>query len=85
MEGIVIVAIVFGGLVLGLVVIGSTILMAIKILRGDLSKKGQRFQADEVRVLQELHQGLERMERRLEALETILFDQKRGEKYEKNG
>lgn len=80
MEFIFVVAIIFGGLVLGLVVLGSTILMAIKILKGDLSKQGQRLQSDEVRVLQEVHQGLERMERRMEALETIIFDQNRGEK-----
>lgn len=76
MEPILIVAIVFGGVVLGLVVIGSTILMAIKILKGDMSRKGQRLQGEEARILQEIHQGLERMENRLEALETILFDQK---------
>ena len=76
MEPILIVAIVFGGVVLGLVVIGSTILMAIKILKGDMSRKGQRLQSEEARILQEVHQGLERMENRLEALETILFDQK---------
>ena len=75
MEPILIVAIVFGGAVLGLVVIGSTILMAIKILKGDMSRKGQRLQSEEARILQEVHQGLERMENRLEALETILFDQ----------
>ncbi|PKN24402.1 MAG: phage-shock protein [Deltaproteobacteria bacterium HGW-Deltaproteobacteria-21] len=76
MEPILIVAIVFGGAVLGLVVIGSTILMGIKILKGDMSRKGQRLQSEEARILQEVHQGLERMENRLEALETILFDQK---------
>ena len=75
MEPILIVAIVFGGAVLGLVVIGSTILMGIKILKGDMSRKGQRLQSEEARILQEVHQGLERMENRLEALETILFDQ----------
>lgn len=75
MEPILIVAIVFGGVVLGLVVIGSTILMAIKILKGDMSRKGQRLQSEEARILQEVHQGLDRMENRLEALETILFDQ----------
>jgi len=80
MEPVLIVAIVFGGVVLGLVVIGSTILMGIKILKGDMSRKGQRLQSDEARILQEIHQGLERMESRLEALETILFDQK-GKKY----
>ncbi|RJR40711.1 MAG: hypothetical protein C4576_19960 [Desulfobacteraceae bacterium] len=76
MEPVLIVAIVFGGVVLGLVVIGSTILMAIKILKGDMSRKAQRLQTEEARVLQEIHQGLERMESRLEALETILFDKK---------
>jgi hypothetical protein len=76
MEPILIVAIVFGGAVLGLVVIGSTILIAIKILKGDMSRKGQRLQSEEARILQEVHQGLGRMETRLEALETILFDQK---------
>lgn len=85
MEFIFVVAIIFGGLVLGLVVLGSTILMAIKILKGDLSKQGQRLQSDEVRVLQELHQGLERMERRMEALETIVFDQDRGRRHEADG
>ncbi len=80
MESIVIVAIIFGGLVLALVVAGSTILMAIKILKGDLSRRGQRLQTDEVRILQELHQGLERMEKRIDALETIVFDQERGVK-----
>ena len=75
MEPVLIVAIIFGGVVLGLVVLGSTILMAIKILRGDMSKKGQRLQSEEARILQEVHQGLERMENRLETLETILFDQ----------
>lgn len=80
MHGIAVTAIIFGGLVLGLVVVGSTILMAIKMLRGDMSKKGQRLDNEETRTLQEIHQGLERMERRLEALETIVFDRAKGER-----
>ncbi|MBN1102380.1 MAG: phage-shock protein [Deltaproteobacteria bacterium] len=74
MHGIFVVAIVFGGLVLGLAIIGSTILMAIKIVKGDASRKGQRLQADEARVVQEIYQGLSRMEKRVEALETIILD-----------
>lgn len=31
-------------------------------------------QADDARLVQELHQGLEKMEARIEALETILLD-----------
>jgi len=85
MEGILVVAIIFGGLVLGLVVIGSTILIAIKMLRGDLSREGQRLKGEEARTLQEIYQGLDRMEKRMEALETIVFDrERRANGHEKN-
>ncbi len=76
MQGALIVAIVFGGSVLALAIIGSTILMAIKILRGDLSPKGQKFKAEEARMIQEIYQGLSKMEERVEALETIILDSK---------
>jgi phage shock protein B len=77
MEGILVVAIIFGGLVLGLVVVGSTILIAIRMLRGDLSRDAQRLRSEEARSIQEIHQGLERMGKRMEALETIVHDRKR--------
>jgi len=77
MHGVLITAIVFGGTVLALAIIGSTILMAIKILKGGLSRKGQKFQADEARMIQEMYQGLSRMEERVEALETIILDHER--------
>jgi phage shock protein B len=74
MQGAIIVAIVFSGIVLALAVIGSTILMAIKIIKGGLSRKKQKYQADEARMIQEIYQGLSRMEERVESLETILLD-----------
>ena len=77
MHGIMIVAIVFGGIVLALAIVGSTILMAIKILKGDVSRKGQKHQAEETRMIQEIYQGFSRMEERVEALETIILDHKR--------
>jgi len=77
MQGVLIVAIVFGGSVLALVIIGSTILMAIKILKGGFSRKGQKLQAEEAKMIQEIYQGLSRMEERVEALETIILDSKR--------
>jgi phage shock protein B len=77
MNSIFIVAIVFGGLVLALAIIGSTILMGIRIVKGGVSRKGQADQADETRMIQELYQGLSRMEERVDALETILLDQER--------
>jgi phage shock protein B len=77
MNSVFIVAIVFGGLVLALAIIGSTILMGIRIAKGGFSRKGQAYQADESRMIQELYQGLSRMEERVDALETILLDQER--------
>ena len=76
MEGPVIVAIVFGGTVLCLAIIGSTILMAIKILKGGVTRKGRQNQADEAKIIQEIYQGLSKMEQRVEALETIILDRK---------
>ncbi len=77
MDVVLIIAIVFGGSVLALAIIGSTILMAIKILKGGLSRKGQKFQAEEARMIQEMYKGLSRMEERVEALETIILDRER--------
>lgn len=77
MPEVIIVAIVFGGIVLALAIVGSTILMAIKILKGGLSRKGQRFHAEEARMIQEMYRGLSRLEERMEALETIILDRER--------
>jgi len=77
MNTVVIVAIVFGGLVLALAIVGSTILMAIKIIKGGFSRQGQDVDAEEARMIQEMYQGLSRMEKRVEALETILLDKER--------
>ena len=77
MYSLFIVAIVFGGLVLALAIVGSTIIMAIKILKGGFSRKGQDVLAKEARMIQEIYQGLSSMEKRVEALETILLEKER--------
>jgi phage shock protein B len=77
MHGAFIVAIVFGGIVLALAIVGSTILMAIKIIRGGLSREGRDRQTEEARMIQQIYQGLSRMEERVDALETILLEQER--------
>ncbi len=77
MHGVLILTIIFGGIVLALAIIGSTVLMAIKILKGGVSRKGQQFQAEETRMIQEIYQGLSRMEERVDALETIIIDSAR--------
>jgi hypothetical protein len=77
MNSVFIMAIVFGGLVLALAIIGSTILISIRIFKGGFSRKGQASQADETRMIQELYHGLSEMEKRVEALEAILLDRER--------
>ncbi len=80
MQAATILAIIFGGAVLILAIVGSTILIGIKIVKGGVSKKSQKFQADEAKMIQEIYQGLSRMEGRVEALETIILDRERKER-----
>ena len=71
MKEVLIVAIVFGSLVLALAIIPGTILLAIKFFRGGRSAGDQ---AEETKMIQEIYSSLSRMEERVEALETILLD-----------
>ena len=71
MKEALIVAIVFGSFVLIPAVIGGTIVISIKLLRGGTSRKDQ---AEDSKIIQEIYKGLSRMEERVEALETILLD-----------
>ena len=68
-----IVAIVFGCSLLALSVIGGTILMAIRLIKGPSSQNPQR-QQEETQMIQEIFQGLQRMEERVDALETLLTE-----------
>ena len=77
MHAVFILATIFGGIVLALAIIGSTILMAIKILKGGVSRKGRQLETNEARMIQEIHQGLSKMEDRVEALETIILERER--------
>jgi phage shock protein B len=81
MKEALIVAIVFGSFVLIPAVIGGTIVLSIKLLKGGASRKNQ---AEDSKIIQEIYQGLSRMEERVEALETILLDrEKRNPRHEK--
>jgi len=60
--------------------ISGTILMAIKLIKGGASSKGQKANADESRMIQEIYQGMARMEERVESLETILLERERARK-----
>ncbi len=69
-------ATILAAIVLALAIIGSTVVMAIKIIRGEDSPRGKKIKADEARMIQEIYQGLSRMEERIGALETIILDHK---------
>lgn len=79
MHAVLILAIIFGGTILALAVIGGTILMGIKIIKGGFSRQSQQSHAEEARMIQEIYQGLSRMEERVEALETIILERTRKE------
>ena len=55
-------------------VIGGILLAMLKILRSGSSRAEGELRAEETRLIQEIHEGLVRMEERVEALETLLLD-----------
>lgn len=66
------VLVVFGTLLAGLFIICWTIVKLVG--RGN----NQSATAEEARMIQEIHQGLVRMEQRVEALETLLLEREQG-------
>lgn len=62
---IVIIAIVFGSIV-----------SIVKSGREHKSKHGASLSEEETRIMQEIHQSLQKMEQRVEALETIIINKK---------
>ena len=81
MHGILVLSIIFGGTVLALAIVGSTILMGIKLFKGKVSSKDRQDQTDEAKMIQEIYRGLSQMEARVEALETILLERDRKDRY----
>ena len=76
MNSIIIVAIVFGSILTFAALICGTILAIIKIRNSGLSRHGTNSKSEEARIIQEIYQGLNQMEDRIEALETILMEGK---------
>lgn len=82
MQGAFITAIVFGGIVLSLAVIGATILLGIRLIKDGVSKNHRQQDTENTRTIQTLFQELSRFEERVDALETILHDRNKGNDYE---
>jgi phage shock protein B len=57
-------------------VTGGLALAALKILKGS-PRRDSQLDSQEARLMQELYQGLSRLEERIEALETLVLDQDR--------
>jgi phage shock protein B len=64
-----------------LAVAGFILIKVLRIVTGNPSRRGWRHQRDDARLMQELHQGLVRMESRIEALEMLLFEREHKEDY----
>ena len=70
----------FGSIVLIVALIAGAIIMIARLaFGGGLSRDAQRLQAEEARMVQEIHRGLAKMEERIEALETLLLERERKE------
>lgn len=78
MSGALIVAICIGGAILGLATMGLIIIGIIRAAKtGGISKKERQTHADETKMIQDIFNGLSKMEERVEALETILIERRK--------
>lgn len=77
MSNVIIVAIVFGSIIIALTVISGTILMVMRLKHGGISRKDREGLSDEAKMIQEIYHGIRKMEERVNVLETLLMDQKK--------
>jgi len=59
--------------VIGIMILSMSWLYAMAKLK--VTGRDRRYNEEETEIIQELHRGLEKMGKRIEALETILLDQ----------
>jgi len=70
-----------GLIILAIAAMGGIILFSIKIIKGGFSHQDRQHQTMETKMVQDIYQGLRKMESRVESLETLIMDQDRkGEK-----
>ena len=80
MHSVLIVAIVFGSLIIALAIIPVTVLFAIRIIKGRVPGRNQALADEEAKMIQEIYHCLGKMEARVEALETLLLERERKDK-----
>lgn len=81
MGTIIIVALVFGTLLAIAALICGTILLIIKTRDSRITEGKSR--SEEAMIIQEIYQGLSKMEQRIESLETILMDSQEKDRNQK--
>ncbi|MBG0777713.1 MAG: envelope stress response membrane protein PspB [Desulfovibrionaceae bacterium] len=59
----------------------GVVALVVRMFRSSSARAGEKT-ADEARMIQEMYQGLGRLEERVEALETILLDERTAERQE---
>jgi len=80
MYGALIVGVCIGGAILFIITLGLIIIGIIRAAKtGGISKKEKQIHADETKMIQDIFNGLSKMEERIEALETILIERQRKE------
>ena len=72
MSSVIIVAIVFGSLLALVAILCGTVLLIIKTRNNRITEG--KSKSEEAMIIQEIYQGLSKMEKRIESLETILMD-----------
>ncbi|SLM28409.1 putative phage shock protein PspB [Desulfamplus magnetovallimortis] len=69
-----ILGIIFGCALIALALVCGTIVMIFRMRQGQSSVRSKKYSADEEKAIQEILLGLERMEKRVDALEIILME-----------
>lgn len=78
MTGVLIVATCLGGGILLLATLGLIIIGIIRAAKtGGISQKEKDAHAEETKMIQDIFNGLSKMEERVEALETILIERRK--------
>ena len=78
MHGAIIVGICIGGAILLIATLGLILIGIIRAAKtGGISKKDKQTHADETKMIQDIFNGLSKMEERIEALETILIERQK--------
>ena len=77
MKTLLVMTFIFGSIVLALAAVAGVIYLFVRILQGGVGREARRIQSEEAKIIQDVYQGLAKMEKRVQALETILLDRER--------